>query len=224
MSIYQSIPLWYEREQTAVPCSRPLDASIPSQNQSRHHLAHDSVVTFALAFVTLTPNCFAFARISTRFRDDTACEILLGEGPVSFKSHISGAACAASRPGRFHVLCGESPVVHKEQVNVPRVVDEECLVARGHHVAGLLVRAVSDLDAFASAVSSTPLHPGDSICAPLPCLVRLFSSVSGAGCRLPGVEGRTLGIGALPLNRLLTALSIPLGLRQFGFTHLKRSL
>jgi hypothetical protein len=36
---------------------------------------HDSVVTLALPLVTLTPSAFAFARISTRFRDDTACAI-----------------------------------------------------------------------------------------------------------------------------------------------------
>jgi hypothetical protein len=36
---------------------------------------HDSVVTFALPFVTLTPSAFAFARILTRFLDDTACAI-----------------------------------------------------------------------------------------------------------------------------------------------------
>ena len=35
-----------------------------------------SVVTLALAFVTLTPNCFAFATMSTLFLDETACEIL----------------------------------------------------------------------------------------------------------------------------------------------------
>ena len=38
---------------------------------------YDSVVTLAFAFVTLTPNCFAFAMISTLFLDDTECAILL---------------------------------------------------------------------------------------------------------------------------------------------------
>lgn len=37
---------------------------------------YDSVVTLAFGFVTFTPNCFAFAMISTRFLDDTACPIL----------------------------------------------------------------------------------------------------------------------------------------------------
>jgi len=44
-----------------------------------------------------------------------------------------------------NVLGGECAVVHKEKVNVADVVDEEGLVAGGVHVAGLLVRAVSDL-------------------------------------------------------------------------------
>lgn len=39
-------------------------------------LVYDSVVTLAFAFVTFTPNCFAFATISTLFFDETACEIL----------------------------------------------------------------------------------------------------------------------------------------------------
>lgn len=48
--------------------------------------AQDSVVTLAFAFVTLTPSCFAFATISTLFRDETECEILMEkkiEGIVS---------------------------------------------------------------------------------------------------------------------------------------------
>jgi len=41
-------------------------------------------------------------------------------------------------------LCGESLVVHEEEVDVSDVVDEESLVARGHHMAGLLVGAITD--------------------------------------------------------------------------------
>lgn len=37
------------------------------------------------------------------------------------------------------LLCGEGGVVHKEEINVTGVVDEESLVSRGHHVASLLV-------------------------------------------------------------------------------------
>lgn len=48
---------------------------------------------------------------------------------------------------RGHVLCGVSLVVHKEQLDVLDVADEESLVARGHHVAGLLVGAIADLKA-----------------------------------------------------------------------------
>lgn len=36
-------------------------------------------------------------------------------------------------------------VVHQEQIDILGVVDEESLVAGGHHVASLLVRAEADL-------------------------------------------------------------------------------
>ena len=45
----------------------------------------------------------------------------------------------------MHVLCGEGGVVHEEKVELADVVDEESLVAGGHHVAGLLVGTVADL-------------------------------------------------------------------------------
>lgn len=35
--------------------------------------------------------------------------------------------------------------MHEKQLNVLGVLDEEGLVTRGHHVAGLLVAAVADL-------------------------------------------------------------------------------
>jgi hypothetical protein len=43
------------------------------------------------------------------------------------------------------VLGSVCAVVHEEEVNFADVVDEESLVAGGHHVAGLLVRAITDL-------------------------------------------------------------------------------
>lgn len=43
------------------------------------------------------------------------------------------------------VLSGEGAVVHEQKLDVVDVVDEEGLVAGGHHVLGLLVRAVADL-------------------------------------------------------------------------------
>jgi len=42
-------------------------------------------------------------------------------------------------------LSGVGAVVHKEKVELADVVDEESLVAGGHHVAGLLVGTVTDL-------------------------------------------------------------------------------
>jgi len=41
-------------------------------------------------------------------------------------------------------LGGICLVVHKEKVEVGGVLDEECLVSRRHHVAGLLVRSKTD--------------------------------------------------------------------------------
>ena len=38
-----------------------------------------------------------------------------------------------------NVLSSEGLVVHQEEFDVSDIVDEESLVARGHHVAGFLV-------------------------------------------------------------------------------------
>jgi len=46
---------------------------------------------------------------------------------------------------RVNVLSSEGAVVHQEELDVLGVVDEESLVAGGHHVAGLLVGTVTDL-------------------------------------------------------------------------------
>jgi hypothetical protein len=43
------------------------------------------------------------------------------------------------------LLGGVGLVVHEEEVEVAGVVDEESLVAGGHHVAGLLVASVANL-------------------------------------------------------------------------------
>lgn len=41
---------------------------------------YDSTVTLALGLVTLTPRDLALARMSTRFREETACPILKRKG------------------------------------------------------------------------------------------------------------------------------------------------
>jgi hypothetical protein len=38
--------------------------------------------------------------------------------------------------------------VHKEELDISGIIDEESLVAGGHHVAGFLVGAKSDLNNF----------------------------------------------------------------------------
>jgi hypothetical protein len=46
---------------------------------------------------------------------------------------------------KVDILSGVGAVVHQEELNVLGVVNEESLVAGGHHVAGLLVGAITDL-------------------------------------------------------------------------------
>ena len=48
--------------------------------------------------------------------------------------------------GRLHVLCGVGLVVHEQELDVLDVANEESLVAGRHHVAGLLVGAIADLE------------------------------------------------------------------------------
>ena len=59
----------------------------------------------------------------------------------------------------MHVLCGEGGVVHEEKVNIGDVVDNESLVAGGHHVAGLPVGAVSDLSRVSAPIAFPNLVP-----------------------------------------------------------------
>jgi hypothetical protein len=47
---------------------------------------------------------------------------------------------------KINVLSGEDLVVHQEELDVLDVADQEGLVARGHHVLGLLVGAIADLE------------------------------------------------------------------------------
>ena len=47
--------------------------------------------------------------------------------------------------GGKNVLSSVGAVVHEKKLDVLGVVDEESLVAGGHHVAGLLVGAIADL-------------------------------------------------------------------------------
>lgn len=44
-----------------------------------------------------------------------------------------------------NVLCGEGAVVHEQKINILRVVDEEGLVARRHHMSSFLVAAIANL-------------------------------------------------------------------------------
>ena len=113
--------------------------------------------------------------------------------------------------GGGNVLSGVCPVVHEKELNVAGVLDEECLVAGGHHVAGLLVATVTDL------YPQTIIYQHPSITRPVKPPLGEFGVVWSI------FRIRTLGIAACPLKRLRTRLSIPLGLRHEGSTHIKVS-
>ena len=100
---------------------------------------YTSVVTLAFGFVTLTPSCFARATISILFLDETACEIL-DRGQYNTSVMIAYP----------DVLCGKSLVVHEEEVDISGIVDQKSFVARGHHVAGLLVGSKANLKVLIS--------------------------------------------------------------------------
>lgn len=88
----------------------------------------------------------------------------LGLGVGDLDAELLGAGndvdALAGRDGRGN-LGGVGAVVHEEEVEVLDVVDEEGLVARGHHEAGLLVGTVADLghgDHAAEATADTTVN------------------------------------------------------------------
>lgn len=113
-------------------------------NHQETDTIYTSVVTFALGLVTLTLSCFARAMISTRFREETLWAILLNTSVLRFSLP---SFCLQGRygSGLSGVLSGVGLVVHQQELDILDVVDDEGLVAGGHHVAGLLVGAESDL-------------------------------------------------------------------------------
>jgi hypothetical protein len=94
-----------------------------------------STVTRPLGLVTLTPRALALAMMSTRLREETAEAILFQFISMGLLLFSDG----------HNVLSGVGAVVHEQQLNVLGVVDEESLVAGGHHVLGLLVATITDL-------------------------------------------------------------------------------
>ena len=59
---------------------------------------------------------------------------------------------------RVGVLSSVGAVVHEKELNVLGVLDEESLVAGGHHVLGLLVGAIADLSIQALSVFIVPWY------------------------------------------------------------------
>lgn len=105
--------------------------------------------------------------------------------------------------------------MHEEEVDVAGVVDKEGLVAGGHHVAGLLVGAKTNL------LRIVRIHR-----CPRRSDVRdgqkefIFDESFCMPPRTPVLAKHTDGITICPLNRLRTRLSIPLGFLQLASTHL----
>lgn len=60
---------------------------------------------------------------------------------VAIRQYANPSICELS----CNILGSERAVVHQEQFNIVGVLDEERLVARRHHMAGLLVGTVSNL-------------------------------------------------------------------------------
>lgn len=120
-------------------------------------------MTFALGLVTLTDNCFARAMMSIRFLEETLWAIL--SCVVSALCSTHGSPCPTnfafslrvfrSEPSRINVLCGVDLVVHQEELKVLDVADDKGLVAGGHHVLGLLVGAIANLELLALASNYT---------------------------------------------------------------------
>lgn len=113
--------------------------------------------------------------------------------------------------------------MHQQEVDVVDVADEEGLVARRHHVLGLLVGTETDLKCERALVSDCPRGKGPSIVSQvgasnIPPLPKFLSSSAGLGAE------RTEGMVMLPRKRRRTRLSIPLGLRHDRSTRIKRSL
>lgn len=54
-----------------------------------------------------------------------------------------------------NVLGRIDAVMHEQKVDIGHISDQECLVARGHHVTSLLVRAEADLQRSRYQLSTT---------------------------------------------------------------------
>ena len=93
------------------------------------------MVTRPLGLVTLTPRALALAMMSTRLREETAWAILLdiavskcSIGVVKLEAFFWQDRASNRRVGK-NILSSVGAVVHKEELDVLGVVDEESLVA-----------------------------------------------------------------------------------------------
>lgn len=160
-------------------------------------------MSFALYRFTMFFACFVFP-LCRFLNHQLTCLNLggdLGLGVGDLDAQLLGAGndvdALAGGDSRGN-LGGVGAVVHHEELEVLDVVDQEGLVAGGHHVAGLLVGAVADLGG-------------------------VFVRERSPRGRNPARQERTEGMAMLPRKRRRTRLSIPLGFLQLGSRHLKRS-
>lgn len=109
------------------------------------------VIIFALSCFTMFFNPFVFNTSASPFlhplvRLDLGGDLGLGVGDLD--AQLLGAGdnvdALAGGDGRGN-LGGVGAVVHHEELEVLDVVDQEGLVAGGHHVTGLLVGTVANL-------------------------------------------------------------------------------
>lgn len=147
--------------------------------------------------------------------------------------------------GRRDILGGVGSVVHHQEFDILDVVDKEGLVAGGHHVAGLLVGTKANLHI---QLSVNPISPSSVCRESIEMNTKSFSQIiwsSGTETSKialndpgplvknrfafahridtpPGFK-RTEGMVMVPLKRLRTRLSIPLGLRQLALRRMNRS-
>lgn len=110
--------------------------------------------------------------------------------------------------GEEGVLGGVGAVVHEEKVELAGVVDEESLVAGGHHVAGLLVGTVTDLGHGGLALEATAHGIVDTL-GLSPAGVDALEAV-----RLVAVEAPSACRCTIPVSDVF--FSLFLFLRSFG--------
>jgi hypothetical protein len=104
--------------------------------------------------------------MSTRLREETALAILYEfihqSCSKGFPSEVTLQQQSPKSVILFEsiggVLSSVGAVVHEQKLNILGVVDEESLVAGGHHVTGLLVASITNLYQHISSAKTVPVR------------------------------------------------------------------